>query len=309
VVAIVDHGWVLIRDRGLVARNHRAASGNVRWGGVRVLACVKELGDSWMGLGTTRNLVGMRVGNTVLVNWRRGGIVGKLVARGWGSRSGGLAGLNRVNSDSMGNLFYVFRRACIVGIVIAVVLHILLIIELSRGYDNLNLATEHQVETVAPGGLVNTRKARSIVPLVQLPTKCVGFDLEHAKFASSNQPVTARSVDVSNRGIDDGGLGGATNLRKVWQKTSEIQETTIESLTTLSLDSVVGRSSLGGVCPSAGLSFSSRGGGDHSRVGIGVSIRERLSDRRGRQWGGGSRSTVRRARGDLKRHCHREKLR
>jgi hypothetical protein len=196
-----------------------------------------------------------------------------------------------------------------VGVVFAVVVHVILILVLRRGYDNLNLTTEHQVETIAAGGLLKTWKARSIAPLVQFPTKCIGFDLDRAKFASSNQPMTAGSVDVGNRGVDYGRLGGATNLGQVRQKTSEIQEATIEGLTTLPLDCVVGRSSLGGVCPSARLSLSSRDRG----VGISVYIMERLGDRRGRQWGGrmsrGSGSAVRRAGGDLKRHCHREKLR
>lgn len=93
-----------------------------------------------------------------------------------------------------------------VEVVLAVVLHVLLIIVLIRGQDNLNFATEHQVETVTAGGLLKTWKARSIAPLVQFPAKCIGFDLDHAKFASSNQPVTTRSVDVCNRGVDNGGL-------------------------------------------------------------------------------------------------------
>lgn len=142
--------------------------------------------------------------------------------------------------------------------------------------------------------------------------------------------MTARSMDVGNRGVDNSGFGGATDLREVWQETSEVlqwcdkypyanknvvvhahQETAVESLTTLPLDSVVGGPSLGGVCPPAGLSLSSRGRGDRNRIGIGVSIRVGLRNLRRRQRGGGGRSgtTVRRARGDLERHCHREKLR
>ena len=224
VVVIIDHRWVLIRDRGLVAGNHRAAGGDVRWGGMWVLASVNELGDGWMGLRTTWNLLGMSVGNTVLVNWKRGDIMCKLVARGRRGRSGGLAGLNHVNSSNAGNFLHVFRGACVVGVVVAVVFHVILIIVLIRGYDDLNLATEHQVETISAGRLLKTWKARSITPFVQFPTKCVGFDLEHAKFASSNQPVTTRSVDVGNRRVDNSRLGGATNLGQVRQKTSEILE-------------------------------------------------------------------------------------
>ena len=90
------------------------------------------------------------------------------------------------------------------------------------------------------------------------------------------------------------------------------QEATIEGLATLPLDSVVGRPSLGGICSPAGLSLSSRGRGDRSRVGIGVNIGRRLRDRRGRQRGrrvGGrcSGSAVRGTGGDLDRHSHRER--
>jgi hypothetical protein len=142
--------------------------------------------------------------------------VGKLVARGRGSGNGGLAGLNHVNSNGAGNFLDVLRRACMVEVILAVVLHVLLILVLSGRYDDLNLATEHQVETVAAGGLLNTCKAGSIVPLVQFLTKGIGFNLEHAKFASSNHPVTAGGMDVGDRGVDDGRLGGATNLGQIW---------------------------------------------------------------------------------------------
>jgi hypothetical protein len=185
MVVIIDDGWVLVGDRGLVGGNHRAVSGDVRWCSVWVLAPVKELGDGWVRLGTTRNLLRMSLGNTILVNWVRGHIVGKL-AGGWGSRSGGLAGLDHVNSSSASNFLHVFRRVWMVKVVLAIVLHVLLILVLNGGNDDLNLTTKHQVEAVVAGGLLKTWKARSIVPLVQFPTKCVGFDLEHAKFASSN---------------------------------------------------------------------------------------------------------------------------
>jgi hypothetical protein len=281
---------------------------------MRVLAPVKELGDGWVGLRATWDLLRMNVGNTVLVNWDRGDVMGKLMASWWGSRSGGLAGFYHVDSDSAGDFLHVFKRACVVEVVITVVLHVLLILVLSRRYNNLNFTTEHQVEAVAAGGLLETGEARSIAPLVQFPTKGIGFDLDHAEFTGGNEPVTAGSVDVGNRGVDDSRLGGATNLRQIRQKTGEIQETTIEGLTPLSLDGVVGGPSLGGVRSPAGLSLSSRGRGDHDRVGISVRIREGLGNLRGRQGrgrvgGGRSGSTVRGTRRDLKRHCHREQLR
>jgi hypothetical protein len=257
----------------------------VRRCSVRVLASLKELIDGRVGLGATWNLLRMSVGRTILVSWERRDVVGKLVVGGRGSSSGGPAGFDHVDSSSSGNFLHVFRRARMVEVVLAVVLHILFIVLLSGGYNNLNLATEHQVEAVAASGLLQTGETRSIAPLVQFTTKGIGFDLEHAKFTSGDESMTARSVDMSNRGVDDSGFGRATDLRQVWQKTSEIQETAIEGLTTLPLDSVVGGPSLGCVCPPTGLSLSSRGRGDRNRVGISVSIRERLSNLSGRQWG------------------------
>ena len=88
-----------------------------------------------------------------------------------------------------------------VVVILAVVLHALFIIVLGRRYNNLNLTTEHQVEAITAGGLLNSREARSIAPLVQFPTNGIGLGLEQAKFTGSNQPVTARRMNVGNRGI------------------------------------------------------------------------------------------------------------
>jgi len=93
---------------------------------------------------------------------------------------------------------------------------------LSRGYSGLNLVTEHQVEAVAAGGILETGEARSIAPLVQFATEGFGFGLECAKLTGSDQPVTAGSVNVGNRGVDDSRLGGATDSRQVRQEASEV---------------------------------------------------------------------------------------
>ena len=91
-------------------------------------------------------------------------------------------------------------------IVLAVFLHVLLIFMMRRGYNNLNFAAKHQIKAIAAGSLLKSGKARSITPFVQFPTKHISFALESTQFASSNQPVTARSVDVGNRRVDDGRL-------------------------------------------------------------------------------------------------------
>jgi hypothetical protein len=80
----------------------------VRWYSVWVLASVKEL-----VLGATRDLLRMGVDNAVLVSWKRGDIMGKLVACGRRSRNGGLAGFDQASSNSAGDFLHVFRRACV----------------------------------------------------------------------------------------------------------------------------------------------------------------------------------------------------
>lgn len=53
MVVIVDQGRILIRGRGIVVGNDRAASGGmVRLYSMRVLTPVKKLGNGWVGLGT-----------------------------------------------------------------------------------------------------------------------------------------------------------------------------------------------------------------------------------------------------------------
>jgi len=89
-----------------VAGNDRAASREVvGWYGVWVLASVKEL-----GLGATRDLLRMSMDNTVLVNWKRGDIMGKLVACGRGVEVGDWLGLIMLTA-TVGDFLHVFRRA------------------------------------------------------------------------------------------------------------------------------------------------------------------------------------------------------
>lgn len=176
------------------------------WCSVWVLASLKELGDGWVGLGATWHLLRMSVGNTILVNWERGNIMGKLMVSGRRYRSGRLAGFDHVNSSSAADFLHVFGGARMEEIVLAVFLHVLLIFMMRRGYNDFNFAAKHQIKAIAAGSLLNSGKARSITPFVQFPAKHISLALEGTKFASSNQPVTARSVDVGNRRVDDGRL-------------------------------------------------------------------------------------------------------
>ena len=173
------------------------------WSSVWVLASLEELGDGWVGLGATWHLLRMSVRNTVLVNWERGNIMGELVVGGRRDRSGRLAGFDHVNGGSAADVLHVFGGVRMELIVLAVFLHVLLIFMMSRGYNDFNLAAEHHVEAFAAGRLLKSGKTRSIAPLVQFSAEHISFDLDSTKFTSSNHPVTARSVDVGNRGVDD----------------------------------------------------------------------------------------------------------
>lgn len=241
-----------------------------------MLMCVNELRMNMRGLGNTGDLLRMSLNNAVLEDGKRRSVANKLVARGRRSWNGGLAAFDRVD-NGVGDVFDFLGRAG-VEIVFAIVIHILLIF-LSGGDNNFNLTIEHHAEAIATGGFLSAGNTRAVAPVIQFPTKGVSFGLERTKFTSSNQPVTARGVNVSNGRINDRGLGRATNLREVWQKGSEIQEATVESFTTLPFHCVVSRPSLSGICTPAGFSLSSRSGRDRRRVGIGVNIRERLRDR------------------------------
>jgi hypothetical protein len=194
----------------------------VSWCSVWVLTRVCGLGKSLMGLGTAYDLLRMSSCNIVLVNRERGDIRGKAVARGRGSWGRGLPVLDHVNSGNAGDFLRFFGGPRVVKVVLIVILHVLVIFLLVGGEDNLDLTTEHQVKAITTGRFLEARDTSSLAPLVQFPTKRIGFCIDRAKLTGSNQPVSARSMDVGNRRVDDRRLGGATDLGEVWQKSGEI---------------------------------------------------------------------------------------
>ena len=50
----------------------------------------------------------------------------------------------------------------------------------------------------------------------------VGLELDDAELAGGKQAVATGGVDVSNGGVDDGGLGGPADLGEVGEKGGEI---------------------------------------------------------------------------------------
>jgi hypothetical protein len=67
--------------------------------------------------------------------------------------------------------------------------------------------------------------------------------------------MTTRSLNMSDRRIDDGGLGRPTNLREIRQESGKIKETTVEGLSTLSFDGIVSCTALCGISAPAGFAF------------------------------------------------------
>jgi hypothetical protein len=83
------------------------------------------------------------------------------------------------------------------------------------GEDDLDFASEDEAETVTANGFFNTGKARTITPIVELTSESISFEFEQTKFTSGDNTVTTRSVNVSDRRVDNGRFGRATNLRQV----------------------------------------------------------------------------------------------
>jgi hypothetical protein len=99
----------------------------------------------------------------------------------------------------VGNFLHVFGGSRVVKVVLTVILHALVIFVLGGGENDLNLTTEYQVEAITTGGLLKARDTRSLVPLIQFPTEGIGLRLDRTEFTSSNQPVSAGSMNVGDR--------------------------------------------------------------------------------------------------------------
>ncbi len=122
-----------------------------------------------------------------------------------------------------------------------------------------------------------------------------------------------RGVDVRYRRIDDGGLGGAPDLREVGEQRGEVEEPPVERLAPLPLDGVVCRAAFGGVRaaggfalrpPCAGGGSGRRGGGGGGRRGRGAGCgRVGIGGRGGRGGGVDGRRRGGGARGGGGRGC------
>jgi hypothetical protein len=140
----------------------------------------------------------------------------------------------------------------VVGIIVAIVTTVGGVLFFIRiGRKHFDLSTEDHGETLPSHRLLHSGKARSVSPVVELSAKSIRFKFEKSEFARGKETMAASRVDVSDGGIDDGGLGGSPDLGKIGQKAGKVQKSTVECLSTLPLDSVMSSSTFSGISPPA----------------------------------------------------------
>jgi hypothetical protein len=88
--------------------------------------------------------------------------------------------------------------------------------------EHLDLATKHHREPVPAHGLLDARERSAVAPLVELAAQRVRFELDEPQLARGEEAVAPRGVDVRDGGVDDGGFGGAPDLREVRQQGREV---------------------------------------------------------------------------------------
>lgn len=100
---------------------------------------------------------------------------------------------------------------------------VLIVVFLSwDGGDDLELAAKDHGEAVPAEGLFDAGDAGTVAPFVELAPECISLKLEKAEFAGREDAVTAGSVNVCDRGVDDRGFRWAPNLGEIRQEGSEV---------------------------------------------------------------------------------------
>lgn len=127
------------------------------------------------------------------------------------------------------------------------------------GTDDLDFTGHDHGEGFATNGLLDEGKTGAVTPFVEFTTESVGLELEKTKLSGGEEAVTTRRVDISDAAVDDGGLGRSSDLRKVRKESGKVEESAVESLTSLSLYSVMGSPSLCGVCSPGRLALGTVG--------------------------------------------------
>jgi len=106
---------------------------------------------------------------------------------------------------------------------IAYAVVIVFVVVFSRdGRNHLKLTAEDHGETIASSRLLDERDTCTTTPLIDFTAKGIRFVFKHAELPGRNHSVAAGSVNVSNRRIDDRGLGRATDLGQVGKESSQI---------------------------------------------------------------------------------------
>lgn len=96
------------------------------------------------------------------------------------------------------------RRLSVILIPIVAIAHFVIFFLASNGSKNLEFSGDYHGESFVADGFLNTRNASAVVPIIQFPAQLISFALQGTEFAGSEKAVTAGSVDMGNRGVDNG---------------------------------------------------------------------------------------------------------
>ena len=110
----------------------------------------------------------------------------------------------------------------VISIIVVAIVTISTLLFYGAGVEYLDFTAEDHLEGLAADGLVDAGKTRAVAPFVEFATEGVRLELEETELTCGEEAVPAGGVDVGDGGVDDGGLGGAADLREVGQKSSKI---------------------------------------------------------------------------------------
>ena len=88
--------------------------------------------------------------------------------------------------------------------------------------DELQLAAEHHAESLPSDGFLDPGDPSTVTPFVDLAPESISFVLESAELSLGEDTMAPGGVNVGDRAVDDGRLGGAADLRKVGEQLGEV---------------------------------------------------------------------------------------
>jgi len=111
-------------------------------------------------------------------------------------------------------LVVVAHRAAETGTEVIVPITVLFIDDTWADND-FDFAAHDHGEGFAADGLLDSGEAASVTPLVELSSESIGLEFEKAELAGGEEAMAPGGMDIGDGGVDDRGLGRATNLREI----------------------------------------------------------------------------------------------